>query len=145
MHGLYPLPTSLLVEAHNPWQCLTVTFHSGYESMTISRMLIGWGPGHDNELYTVGKYAARNSAHASWVQQRRRPHLTRAAHLNPKTTILQARANYLHSYRAVTGAREALCATDQRYGTTGRMVRATRRRWLAIHQGEINNHLDICV
>ena len=46
---VYPLPTLLLVEAHNPWQCLTVTFHSGYESMTISRMLIGWRPGHDNE------------------------------------------------------------------------------------------------
>ena len=43
--GPDPLPTLLLVEAHNPWRCLTVTFHSGYESMTISRTLIGWRVG----------------------------------------------------------------------------------------------------
>ena len=42
---IYPLPTLLLEEAHNPWRCLTVTFHSGYESMTISRTLIGWRVG----------------------------------------------------------------------------------------------------
>ena len=38
-----------VVEAHNPWRCLTATSHYGYESMTISRTLIGWRVGHDNE------------------------------------------------------------------------------------------------